>query len=218
MFTRNARALSKLTISRSGPKDLKFNFSIDSTRLIAEGGSNGCLLRIQDITAAIEVNEKGKLSGECPSHKLDFGIYAAECRIDSAYNQASPILAFRLSSLNLKLSDNWESPTPTGVLTLVPSSGDEAMSGSSTNMNADKQGGATRGVPEALMELNMTWDQLHLMITRSTTPDLIILFYRLREFLDKQFTESKDYIKECELDLFYEMKVKQQCNNNKKKP
>lgn len=61
------------------------------------------------------------------------------------------------------------------------------------------------------MELNITWDQIHLMITRSTTPDLIILFYRLSEFLDKQFTESKDYIKECELDLFYEMKVKQQC-------
>ena len=57
----------------------------------------------------------------------------------------------------------------------------------------------------------MTWDQMHLMITRSTTPDLIILFYKLSEFLDKQFTESKDYIKECDLDLFYEMKVKQQC-------
>lgn len=57
----------------------------------------------------------------------------------------------------------------------------------------------------------MTWDQMHLMITRSTTPDLIILFYKLSEFLDKQFTEGKDYIKECELDLFYEMKVKQQC-------
>ena len=180
--------LSKLTISRFGPKDVKFNFSIDNTRLIAEGGSNGCLLRIQDISAAIEVNEKGKLTSECPSHKLDFGIFAAECRIDSAYNQASPILAFRLSSLNLKLSDNWE-----------PSS------------TASVSGRIENKLPEALMELNMTWDQMHLMITRSTTPDLIILFYRLREFLDKQLIESKDYIKECELDLFYEMKVKQQC-------
>lgn len=107
MFTKNARLLSKLTMSRLGPKDVQFNFSIDSTRLIAEGGSNGCLLRIQDITAAIEVHEKHKIT-ECPSHKLDFGIYAAECRVDSAYNQASPILAFRLSNLNMKLNDNWE--------------------------------------------------------------------------------------------------------------
>ena len=66
-------------------------------------------------------------------------------------------------------------------------------------------------MPEALIELNVTWDQLHLMITRSTTPDLIMLYYKLMDFFEKQFTESKDYIKECELDIFYEIKVKQQC-------
>jgi hypothetical protein len=106
LLTKNARAISKISISRFGPKDMKFNFTLDNSRLIAEGGSNGCLLRVQDITAALEINEKNK---KCPSHKLDFGIYAAECRVDSAYNQTSPILAFRLSSLNLKLSDTWES-------------------------------------------------------------------------------------------------------------
>jgi hypothetical protein len=106
LLTKNARAISKISISRFGPKDMKFNFALDNSRLIAEGGSNGCLLRIQDITAAIEINEKKK---GCPSHKLDFGIYAAECRVDSAYNQTSPILAFRLSSLSLRLNDTWES-------------------------------------------------------------------------------------------------------------
>lgn len=49
------------------------------------------------------------------------------------------------------------------------------------------------------------------MITRSTTPDLITFYYKLVEFIQKQFTESKDYIKECDIDLFYEMKLKQQC-------
>ena len=65
---------------------------------------------------------------------------------------------------------------------------------------------------EAILEMNVTWDQLHLMITKSTTPDLIILYYKLIDYFEKQFTESKDYIKEWDLDLFYEMKVKQQCN------
>lgn len=102
-----------MTVSRLGPKDAKFNFSIDNTRLIADGGSNACLLRIQDITASVEVNEKNK-NTKFPWHKMDFSVYAAECRIDSAYNQASPILAFRLSNLNLKLNDNWEtSASPT---------------------------------------------------------------------------------------------------------
>jgi hypothetical protein len=41
-----------------------------------------------------------------------------------------------------------------------------------------------------------------------------MLYYKLLDFFEKQFTESKDYIKECELDIFYEIKVKQQCTDN----
>ena len=184
LFTKNARLTSKISISRYGPKDMAFNFTIDNTRLIAEGGSNGCLLRIQDITTSVEISDMNKTS-KCPSHKIDFGIYATECRVDSAYNQATPILAFRLSNLTVRLNDTWE-----------PSLTNSSLSGVK--------------IPEALLELNVTWDQLHLMITRSTTPDLIILYYKLKDFFEKQFIESKDYIKECELDLIYEMKVKQQ--------
>lgn len=83
-----------------------FNFVLDSSHLIAEGGSDGCLLRIQDIVAMIDINDKDKIS-KSPSHKLEFGIYATECRVDNAYNQATPILAFRLSNLNVKLHDSW---------------------------------------------------------------------------------------------------------------
>lgn len=108
LLTKNGRLTSKISISRFGPKDMEFNFSIDNTKLIAEGGSNGCLLRIQDITTAIQIKDENKTT-KFPVHKIDFGIYAAECRVDSAYNQTSPILAFRFSNLNLKLTDSWES-------------------------------------------------------------------------------------------------------------
>ena len=65
---------------------------------------------------------------------------------------------------------------------------------------------------EAILEMFVTWDQMHLMITKSTTPDLILLYYKLIDYFRKQFTESKDYLKEfTNLDLFYEMRVKQQC-------
>lgn len=187
LLTKNARATSKISISRFGPKEMKFNFSLDKSKLITDGGSNSCSLRIQDITAAIEINDKDKIT-KCPSHKLEFCMFAAECRVETAYNTNSPILAFRMSSLNLKLNDSW----------------DPLMAGFQlTNLSPDK-------IPEALIELNVAWDQFHLMITRSTTPDLLILYYKLIDFFEKQFSEGKDYIKECELDLFYEMKVKQQ--------
>lgn len=67
-------------------------------------------------------------------------------------------------------------------------------------------------LPEALLELNVVWDQIHLMITKATTPDLIKMYYKLIDFFEKQLNEGKDYIKD--FDLFYDSKVKQQCNYN----
>ena len=55
------------------------------------------------------------------------------------------------------------------------------------------------------------WDQLHVIITKSTTPDLMVMYYKLIEFFEKQLNEGKYYMKECDIDLFYELKVKQQC-------
>ena len=56
LITKNARVISKISISRYGPKDMFFNVAIDSSKLIAEGGSNACLLRIQDITTSVDKN------------------------------------------------------------------------------------------------------------------------------------------------------------------
>ena len=66
-------------------------------------------------------------------------------------------------------------------------------------------------LPEALLELNVVWDQLHLMITKATTPDLIKMYYKLIDFFEKQLNEGKDYIKD--FDIFYDPKIKQQCKN-----
>jgi hypothetical protein len=51
---------------------------------------------------------------------------------------------------------------------------------------------------------------MHLMLTKSTTPDLIKMYYKLIDFFEKQLNEGKDYIKD--FDLFYDSKIKQQCN------
>ena len=208
MYTKNARVTSKISISRFGPKDMLFNFALENSRLIAEGGSNGCLVRIQDITACVECSDKNKQNA-LPFHKCEVFIYATEMRVDSAYNQASPILACRLSSLNVKLNDSWVPSVSASGLTSTHQSATRPTLVTSSS-NGDAAATAAEKLPESLLELNMAWDQLHLMITRSTTPDLIMLYYKLVDFIDKQFAESKDYIKECELDLFYEAKVKQQ--------
>lgn len=110
LFAKNAKTKSRISISNFGKKCMLFNFILDNCRIIAEGGSNGCLFRIQDITSTVEVNDNknNETTGASPFYKIDFGIFATECRVDSAYNSATPILAFRLSSFNLKLNDSWE--------------------------------------------------------------------------------------------------------------
>lgn len=49
--TTNARSISKVSISSFGPKKMQFTFVLDSSRLFAEGGSNGCMARVQDISS-----------------------------------------------------------------------------------------------------------------------------------------------------------------------
>ena len=50
----------------------------------------------------------------------------------------------------------------------------------------------------------MSWDQFHLMITRSTTPELIVFYYRLLAYFSHIMDETKEqrqyYI--LELDIF----------------
>jgi hypothetical protein len=41
------------------------------------------------------------------------------------------------------------------------------------------------------MHGDLGWDQLQLMISRSTTADLLKMFYKLEEFFSQQFKSSK---------------------------
>jgi len=38
---------------------------------------------------------------------------------------------------------------------------------------------------------DLTWDRLHLMISRSTTPELVKMLHKLEEFFTQQSTSSK---------------------------
>lgn len=41
------------------------------------------------------------------------------------------------------------------------------------------------------MHVDMGWDKLHLMISRSTTPDIIKMISKVEEFLSQQLHSSK---------------------------
>jgi hypothetical protein len=46
-------------------------------------------------------------------------------------------------------------------------------------------------LPSTLASLNLKWSQLHIMITRSTTPDIILMITKLTEFFRTQWSNPK---------------------------
>ena len=55
--------------------------------------------------------------------------------------------------------------------------------------------------PSTLVVLNLEWSQLHLMITRSTTPDIIKMSMKLTEFFNAQLLNSKTLLASIQYDF-----------------
>jgi hypothetical protein len=55
--------------------------------------------------------------------------------------------------------------------------------------------------PSTLVFLNLEWSQLHLMITRSTTPDIIKMAMKLTEFFNAQLLNSKNLLASIQYDF-----------------
>ncbi|CAF1237094.1 unnamed protein product [Rotaria sp. Silwood1] len=53
-----------------------------------------------------------------------------------------------------------------------------------------------------LVFLNLEWSQLHLMITRSTTPDIIKMAMKLTEFFNAQLLNSKNLLASIQYDFY----------------
>ena len=55
--------------------------------------------------------------------------------------------------------------------------------------------------PLTLVSLNLGWSQLHLMITRSTTPDIMKMIMKLTEFFNAHITNSKNILASIQYDF-----------------
>lgn len=62
--------------------------------------------------------------------------------------------------------------------------------------------------PLTLVSLNLSWSQLHLMITRSTTPDILNMIAKLTEFVNAQIANSKRLLSSIQYDFSNDVKNK----------
>ncbi|ESO89448.1 hypothetical protein LOTGIDRAFT_234295 [Lottia gigantea] len=164
-ITKDVKSHGRLSIDSSGHKNLKITAGLGSSSFESRGGVIGGAIDVQGIQGLFQVKEDPDL-GYDPDHRAGLNIDILEGRVDY---MGSSVLMTRLNMLDILLHDEWhvelyrETDTPVA-----------------TNRSA-----------YLFVNGDLQWDQFHLMISRSTTPDLIKLVSKLEEFFTQQLTSSK---------------------------
>jgi len=106
--------------------------------------------------------------GSEPRHTVGLKLSALELRLDY---MGTAVLMSRVSLLEVVLKDEWK------VLS-------KAISTDSVHDSSKRPG-------IVFMHGDLGWDQLQLMISKSTSSDIMKMYYKLEEFFSQQFKSSK---------------------------
>lgn len=160
-LTKAFRSDGRLSIGSTGHKNMYIGFGLGGSTLDAKGGIVGGTIELNQIDTHVHISEE---QGIEPHHTLGIMLMALELRLDY---MGTSVLMTRISSLNATLRDEWKCSTEAG----------RALS---------------MGRPTIiLVHGDLSWDQLQIMISKSTTADLLKMFYKLEEFFSQQFKSSK---------------------------
>ncbi|XP_034946453.1 transmembrane protein KIAA1109-like [Chelonus insularis] len=164
-MTKDFRSNGRLSIESTGHINLFIGIGIGGSSLDAKSGFVGGTIELSKIDTYIHIREEPGIE---PDHTLGLKLFALELRLDYV---GTSVLMTRISSLDVTLRDEWKINTQT------------------TNNNDAFM--PTRRPAIIFMHGDLGWDQLQIMISKSTTVDLLEMFYKLGEFLGQQFKSSK---------------------------
>ena len=152
----------RLSIGSTGHKNISIGLGLQGSSLEAKGGIIGGCIDIGKIDTFLKVLED---SGVEPQHKLGARLDAMEVRFDY---MGTSVLMGRVSSLKINLKNEWQVGDVRGM----------------------SEAGSTRAAMVFVFG-DLQWDQVQLMISKSTTADLLKIYYKLEEFFVQQFKSSK---------------------------
>ncbi|XP_050315619.1 transmembrane protein KIAA1109 isoform X2 [Anthonomus grandis grandis] len=162
-MTKDFRSDGRLSIGSTGHKNLYIAFGLGGSSLDAKGGIVGGNIEIANIDTYVHIREEPDVE---PDHTIGLKLRALELRLDY---MATSVLMCRVSDLNVNLKDEWKLNRPTVRESFMP----------------------TRRPASIFVHGVLSWDQLQLMISKSTTADLLKMFNKLEEFFSQQFNSSK---------------------------
>ncbi|KAF6208729.1 hypothetical protein GE061_014468, partial [Apolygus lucorum] len=161
-LTKDFKSEGRLAIGSSGHKNMYIGLGLAGSSLDAKGGIVGGSIDLSNIDTFITIRED---PGTEPNHTVGLKLAALECRLDY---MGTAVLMGRVSKLDVQLKDEWK----TGV-----QDSDEFC--------------PTRRPAMIFMHGDLGWDQLQVMMSKSTTVDLLKMHYKLEEFFTQQFKSSK---------------------------
>ncbi|XP_059164299.1 bridge-like lipid transfer protein family member 1 [Physella acuta] len=163
--TKALKTQGRLSINSSGHKNLNIDAGFGKSVFESKGGVVGGNIEVNNLSGFFSVCEDPEL-GQDPDHQAGLSSSALETKIDY---MGSSIIMTRLSNLQLLLKDEWHVET---------------------NSNTDAPLATNRS---AFLFVNgkLSWSHFHLMISRSTTPDLIKIISKLDEFFTQQVMSSR---------------------------
>ncbi|XP_043249927.1 transmembrane protein KIAA1109 isoform X1 [Colletes gigas] len=162
-MAKDFRSDGRLSIGSTGHKNLYISVGLGGSSLDAKGGIVGGTIELSKIDTFIHIREEPGIE---PDHTLGLRLFALELRLDY---MGTSVLMSRVSSLDVSLKDEWKINRS--------NSGDAFM--------------PTRRPAIIFMHGDLGWDQLQVMISKSTTADLLKMYYKLDEFSNQQFKSSK---------------------------
>ncbi|XP_025405724.1 uncharacterized protein KIAA1109 isoform X4 [Sipha flava] len=155
----------RLSIGSTGHKNMHIGLGLGGSGLDAKGGIVGGTIELNKINTYVLIRED---PGSEPRHTGGLKLSALELRLDY---MGTAVLMSRVSSLEVVLKDEWK------VLS-------KAMPTDSAHDSSKRPG-------IVFMHGDLGWDQLQLMISKSTSSDIMKMYYKLEEFFSQQFKSSK---------------------------
>uniref|UniRef100_A0A8W8KN54 Bridge-like lipid transfer protein family member 1 C-terminal domain-containing protein n=1 Tax=Magallana gigas TaxID=29159 RepID=A0A8W8KN54_MAGGI len=163
--TEQIKSQGSLSIHSNGHRDLKITAGTGNSHFDSRGGVVGGTIDLNDLNLFVEVDEDPE-QGKQPLHSMGVSLHTIECRMDY---MGSSVLMARLNELRISMKDEWHVQNK-------PSS-DTPL--------------ATNRPAILFAHGDLNWEQFHMMISRSTTPDIIKMVSKIEEFFMNQFNSSR---------------------------
>lgn len=163
-LTKGLHSDGRISIDSTGRKHFKIGLDLEGSTLDAKGGIIGGVIELSQINSQLCFKEDVNKE---PEHVLFFGLHTFEKRLDY---MGTSILMMRISDLEVVLRDEWRIDK---------------------TKHFDIAHHPTKRPALIFIHGDLTWDQFQMLISKSTTPDILKTIAKLEEFFTQQFHSSK---------------------------